>query len=282
MRVRWSDPLSGKFGELLLQTLTDEGEEAALARLIAKLDDAPLALRRDNLYLLTIIPSTATLEWLEGRIESPVVEQWGTTAALLGITWKRLATWMTRGRPHSLAALDALIAYGHPSPGSSPLHRAVQPLLVDPPSLADLRDALVGLVASDDSPRVTKTVKQILERASEILRGGPWLGISARVFWERIIAEHQAQRLLWAESHGGLPVPEHTLVANRELGTAWQRRWKSAVRACERRGGTGAARIGRTLERAKLAAIESELGFAIPDSVAALFTRVAGDVEVTW
>lgn len=282
MRVSWSDPLSGSFGELLLQTLADEGEEAALTRLIGKLDEAALATRRANLHLLTIIPSTAALSWLEARIETPVVEVWGTTAALLGIRWERLAAWMTRGRPHSLAALDALVAYAHPGAGASLFHRAVQPVLVDPPSLTDLRDALAALVVSDDSPRVTKTVDEILARANEILRGGSQLGMSARAFWHRSVAEHQAERLLWSENRRDLPVPEHELVAGRDLGTAWQRRWKAAVRACERRGGTGSVRVGRTLERAQLATIESELGFAIPDSLADLFTRVAADVDVSW
>jgi hypothetical protein len=282
VRARWSDPLSTGLSELLFTTLTEEGEEAALARLLAKLDEAALASRRANLHLLTMIPSAAALEWLEARIESPVVEQWGITAALLGISWQRIAAWLTRGRPHSLAALDALVAYADPSPGSSPMHRAVQPLLMDPPSLAELRAALATLVACDDSPRVTKTASQILERASEILRGGPRLGISPRAFWERVIAERQAARLLWAESRGDLAVPEHELVAGGELGATWQQRWRSAVRACERHGGTGSVRVGRTLERAELAAIEEELGVALPDSLADLFTRVAADVDVSW
>lgn len=282
MSGSWSGPLFGGLSELLLQTLADEGEEVALARLVAKLDEAPLATRRDNLHLLAVIPSAAALAWLEERIESPVVEQWGIAAAMLGIRWERLAAWMTRGRPHSLAALDALVAYAHPSPGASPLHRAVQPLLVDPPSLADLRDALAALVASDDSPRATKTEKQILERASEILRGGPWLGVSARAFWQQIAAEHRAERLLWAESLGELPVPVQTLVAGRDLVTTWKRRWKAAVRASERRGGTGSVRVGRALKRAELAGIEAELGFALPGSLVDLFTGVAADVDVSW
>jgi hypothetical protein len=282
MRVSWNDPLSGGFRELLLQTLADEGEELALARLVAKLDEAALATRRANLHLLTIIPSTTALEWLDARIETPVVEQWGITASLLGIRWQRLAAWMTRGRPHSLAALDALVAYAHPGPGTSVLHRAVQPLLVDPPSLADLRDALAAFAASDDSPRATKTVSDILARASEILRGGSPSGISARAFWQRNVAEHQAERLLWSEGSRDLPVPEHKLIAGPDLGTAWQRRWQAAVSACERRGGTGSVRVGRTLERAQLAAIEGELGFAIPDSLADLFTPIAADVDFSW
>ena len=282
MRISWSDPLSGRFDELLLQTIADEGEEAALARVIAKLDEAALATRRANLSLLTMIPGTAALDWLEARIETPIVEDWGRTAALLGIRWDRLAAWITRGRPHSLAALDALVAFARPGPGASLLHRAVQPLLVDPPSLADLRDALASLLTSDDSPRASKTVNEILKCASEILGGGPSLGMPVRAFWERTIAEQQAERLLWSESRGELRAPDRDLVTGRELGIAWQRRWRAAVRACERRGGTGSVRVGRTLERAQLDAIEGELGFAIPETLADLFASVAADVEVTW
>ncbi len=282
MRVSWDDPLSGAFGELLLQTIADEGEQAALARFVAKMDEAALATRRANLHLLAMIPSTAALEWLEARIETPIVEEWGRTAALLGIGWERIAAWMKRGRPHSLAALDALVAYAHPSPGASPLHRAVQPLQVDPPSRADLRDALAAVLASDDSPRASKTANQILENASEILRGGPSLGISARAFWQRNADERRAERLLWSESRGELPVPDQELAAGRDLVTTWKRRWKAAVRASERRGGTGSVRVGRVLKHAELSAIEKELGFAMPDSLADLFTGVAADADVSW
>lgn len=282
MHVRWSDPLSAGFHELLLQAIAAEGEGAALARLLAKLDEAPLKTRRDQLGLLAMLPCEAAREWLEARIETPVVEQWGVAAALLGVRWERLAAWMRSGRPHSLAALDALVAYAQPHPGSSQLHKAVQPLLADPPSLAELRDALATLVASDDSPRVTKTANEIVERSSVILRGGPWLGISAREFWQRIVDDERAWRLRWAESRGDLPVPAPTLVAGRALEAAWQQRWSAAVRACERRGGAGSVQIGRTLEPAEVAAIQDELGIAIPDSVVDLFTSIAGAVDVSW
>jgi hypothetical protein len=267
---------------LILQTLASEGEEATLARLLAKLDEAPLSTRRDNLYLLTNFPCAAALDWLEARIGSPVVETWGTTAALLGIRWERIAEWMARGRPHSLAALDALVAYAIPSPGSSLLHREVKPLLIEPPSLDELRRAMATLVAVDDAPRVAKTVGVILNCATEILRGGSWLGISTRTFFERSAARLTMQRHLWAESRGPLPDPAHHLVANAALRTVWHRRWNAAVRACQRLGGSGDVSIGRALRADELAEIEREVGVVIPTSLGELFTGVAADVDVSW
>jgi hypothetical protein len=280
----WDQPLSGGFYELVLQTLAREGEEATLARLLNKLDQAPLQTRRDNLYLLTIIPQPAAiaLDWLDARIESPVVETWGTMAALLGIRWERIAAWMQRGRPHSLAALDALVAYANPPPGASQLHRAVQPLLIAPPALDELRHSMEALVAVDDAPRVTKTVEQILRCATEILRGGAWQGISPRAFFEGVLAQRAAQRRLWNESRSVLPDPDQHLAANSTLRSVWHRRWTTTVRACERLGGSGDVAIGGTLRGHELDAIERELGVTIPMSLATLFTDIAANVELSW
>jgi hypothetical protein len=282
VRASWSRPLSGEFIELVLMTLTSEGEDAARTRLLAKLDEAPVAVRRDYLYLLTIIPGEPVLAWLDARIESPVVDVWGRTAALLGIGWARIAAWMARGRPHSLAALDALAAYAQPHPGRSPLDRAVQPVLANAPPLEELRATLHALRTVDDSPRVAKSADDIIARAAEILRGGASPGISARTFFERAVAKDRAERLLWAESHGPLPVPEHQLKAGPAMRTLWQQRWVAAVRACERRGGSGLVRVGSVLGAEELAAIEREIGVALPPSVAEVFTHIAADIEVSW
>lgn len=61
MRASWSRPLSGRFVELVLATIERDGEHATLTRLLAKLDDAPVAVRRDYLYLLTLLPGEAAL-----------------------------------------------------------------------------------------------------------------------------------------------------------------------------------------------------------------------------
>ncbi|HUQ07098.1 MAG TPA: SMI1/KNR4 family protein [Kofleriaceae bacterium] len=282
MPATWSESLGPGFDELVLQTLAREGEEATVARLIAKLDEATLPVRRDNLYLLTIVPGIAALNWLEARVESPVVETWGTTAALLGIRWERIAAWMARGRPHCLAALDALVAYAHPQPGSSRLHQEMKPLLIDPPHLDELRRAVCALAVTDDAPRVTKTVDAILRCAGEILRGGPWLGVSSRTFFERAVEQFARRRLLWAESREPLPDPDHRLEADAALRTVWQRRWNAAVRGSERRGGAGDVTMGRTLRADELATIERELGFVIPKSLAELFTGIAANAEMSW
>ena len=189
--------MPGDFVELALQTIATEGEDATLARLIAKLDEAPLPVRRDYMFLLTLVPCEAALAWLEARIESPVVGVWGRTAAWLGIDWPRIAAWMSRGRPHSLAALDALDAYAKPGPGSSGLARAMEPVLPSAPSVEELNAALAALKAVDDSPRVMKSVEEITGLAREILRPGPSPGISARAFFERLLAKERAEKERW-------------------------------------------------------------------------------------
>jgi hypothetical protein len=88
------------------------------------------------------------------------------------------------------------------APGRSPLHRAMQPVLADPPSLEELRSTLNALIAVDDSPRVAKSMNEIRSCASEILRGGSSSGISARSFLERRVDEDRVQRLPSAESRG--------------------------------------------------------------------------------
>jgi hypothetical protein len=47
MRASWAQSFSGDFAELVLTTLANEGEDATLARLLAKLDEASLPVRRD-------------------------------------------------------------------------------------------------------------------------------------------------------------------------------------------------------------------------------------------
>jgi hypothetical protein len=158
----------------------------------------------------------------------------------------------------------------------------VKPLLVEPPSLDELRRALAALVAVDDAPRVTKTVETILDAAREILRGGPSPSISPRTVFERSIAQSAARRRVWAESRGPLPDPGHHLVANAAVRNVWQRRWDAAVRACERLGGVGDVTLGPTLRPDELAGIEHELGVVIPVSLATLFTGIAANVDMWW
>ncbi|MBE7449265.1 MAG: SMI1/KNR4 family protein [Kofleriaceae bacterium] len=127
-----------------------------------------------------------------------------------------------------------------------------------------------------------KTIELISRHADEILRGGAHCGTSVKAIYERSVEESAARRRLWSESRTSLPDPNQTLVANAALRSVWERRWQAAVRACKRRGGSGHVTMSSALTANELVAIERELGFALPTSLAALFTGVAAKADATW
>jgi hypothetical protein len=109
------------------------------------------------------------IDWLETRVGSPVTESWGGAAALLGVSWTRIVSWLNRGAATQLMALDALVAYRNPAPNMSPLAQIAAPALPDPPSRSILEDTLAEVLESRNTPRVRKTIERIQHYAHEML-----------------------------------------------------------------------------------------------------------------
>jgi hypothetical protein len=121
--------------------------------------------------------SPRSLDWIERAVQPPLVETWGSLAAVSRPPWERLAAWLAGGRPLSLVALDALVEIGKGRAlgfqGGSPMVRWLRPELVAPPSREVATSTLEAYVATDDSPRARRAVRAILRNWDLIAGGTP-------------------------------------------------------------------------------------------------------------
>jgi hypothetical protein len=111
--------------------------------------------------------SPAVLDWIESHAPSAnVTGDWGRLAALSDLSWSRIEAWLTRGRPLSLIALDALTEFV-PAPGQAPIVKT-QPKLKGRPDGLTLMRALQAYMAVDTAPRVTGTCRYLIEHIDEL------------------------------------------------------------------------------------------------------------------
>lgn len=130
----------------------------AVPRALAALDGvAPRDLPTAALALARF-RSPQVLDWMEGKVASPVSDSWGRLAACSGITWAAAARWLDAGRPLSLVALDALSIALRPDVGR-PFGMSVE--LLDAPNRAAVLDRLREQVSRDPAPRVSQIVERI-------------------------------------------------------------------------------------------------------------------------
>jgi hypothetical protein len=102
--------------------------------------------------------SRTVLDWIE--IHAPhtnVTEDCGQLAALSDLSWSRVELWLSRGRPFSLIALDALTVF-IPRPGQAPIVKMLEPRLKECPDRLTLTQALQACMAADAAPRVSGNV----------------------------------------------------------------------------------------------------------------------------
>jgi hypothetical protein len=102
--------------------------------------------------------SRTVLDWIE--IHAPhtnVTEDCGQLAALSDLSWSRVELWLSRGRPFSLIALDALTVF-IPRPGQAPIVKMLEPRLKERPDRLTLTQALQACMAADAAPRLSGNV----------------------------------------------------------------------------------------------------------------------------
>lgn len=109
--------------------------------------------------VLSHYPGEATLEWIERNVCDPLTRGWGDLAALAGTDWSRLKSWLARGRPLSLVALDALAACSGPRRGEPLLLRERVPRLLRPAPIPEIEAALRECATRDPSVRVRRVVQ---------------------------------------------------------------------------------------------------------------------------
>jgi hypothetical protein len=101
------------------------------------------------------------VDWMEQRVAQAGTGGWGELAAYSGMSWARAADWLSRGRPLSLVALDALRLIPH---HADPARTSRALPLRNPAPREEMVAALRRYAERDPVPRVTSTVDAIIRR----------------------------------------------------------------------------------------------------------------------
>jgi hypothetical protein len=117
-----------------------------------------------SLGVLAQFRSPLVLDWIENHVGDLVLSDWGRLAALSGIDWPRVVAWLRRGRPLSIVALDALLAYAFPGRHMPVKLASCPPTMPSPPPSETIEVTLRDHANRDNVPRVKQTVNNILDR----------------------------------------------------------------------------------------------------------------------
>ncbi len=129
--------------------------------------------RNLNDYILALnnIRTDKTLDWIENnaqRIKSVGIN-WGHLAAVSFFNWDRADKWLSKGRPLSLVALDALIfcTTNGERLYQSLLLRQLNPRLTDNPKSDIIKNRLQSYLRTDNVPRTKISVDRIINNLFE-------------------------------------------------------------------------------------------------------------------
>jgi hypothetical protein len=103
--------------------------------------------------------SELILDWMEFRVREAGTGDWGRLAAASGLSWSRARSWLDRGRPLSLVALDAMWRQLRPD---TPLLARLAPALLGAAPLDDMISTLRAHTRRDTAPRVRSAVEAIV------------------------------------------------------------------------------------------------------------------------
>jgi hypothetical protein len=126
---------------------------------------------RERKGALSWFRSPTVLDWIENyapRVN--VTEDWGQLAALSDLSWSRVERWLSRGRPLSLIALDALTIF-IPRTGQAPIVKMLEPRLKELPDRLTVTRALQACMAADAAPRVSGKCRYLIEHMDELIIG---------------------------------------------------------------------------------------------------------------
>lgn len=156
------------FCRALAKCIGDTAFDIAAERL-AHVDQSELPLMAHA--LLQFDAKSRILDWIELQLSSPsqtVKQYWGQLAALAGISWKRAAEWIDRGKPLSLVALDALNCCWNYDGVVGGWLTKYRPKLLDPGDIEEMRERLRRHAQAQPWPRVEQAVKMIDEHLEDI------------------------------------------------------------------------------------------------------------------
>lgn len=117
--------------------------------------------------MLQTFRTSQTLDWIEKNIIEVVSPwYWGYLAAVPEFSWDRAMTWLERGRPLSLVALDALANMGDAS--QSRVVKEVEPRFPEPVSIDSALPVLERYALLDPTPRVHRALRSIIRNWNSI------------------------------------------------------------------------------------------------------------------
>ncbi len=137
-------------------------------RVSRALDELAVREKRDLMYTLGYFRSAEALDWIEANLIEPVTDSWGYLAASSAVDWSRLESWLLRGRPLSLVAIDTIRAIQH---APTKALKELQVRLANPPSKVALQHALEAYARRDPVPRVRQRVDSIMKNYELLNRG---------------------------------------------------------------------------------------------------------------
>ena len=143
-------------------------EHEGLHRTVKALCEVGESELRYQMMALVWFRSPIVLKWIETNApRANITEEWGQLASLSQLNWTRVQSWLIRGRPLSLIALDALRELV-PRPRQAWIESYLNPKLEGCDDRSKIRDALQDYVSRDDAPRAVQRYKFIIENLGEL------------------------------------------------------------------------------------------------------------------
>lgn len=146
-------------------------KENAYNIIIAEIDSCEDRYLNEYIVALNYFRYPKILYWIEINIHriNQVTLNWGHLAASSYFSWSKAKEWLSKGRPLSLIALDALIFCTSVDSrlNQSPWMQKINPRLVDDPSVKEMANYLNEFLKCDHTSRtensVTKIIKNIFD-----------------------------------------------------------------------------------------------------------------------
>lgn len=147
-------------------------KDEALEKLISEIESFDKKYLNECINALNYIRHEKVLDWIECNAHKPtnITSSWGHVAASSCFSWDRADKWLSKGRPLSLIALDALIFCTTIDErlNQSIWMREIKPILIDEPKPDIIANRLHKYLQVDGVPRTKAAVKKIINNLFEV------------------------------------------------------------------------------------------------------------------
>jgi len=149
------------------QVIKNNDKDKAFQIISSEIDTCEDKYLNEYITVLNWIRGEKVLDWIERSSlrTTNVTLNWGHLAASAYFNWERAERWLTKGRPLSLIALDALLfctTVGERL-NQSPWMRDNKPKLMDNPKPEIVAKRLQEYLRMDSVPRTKNAVEKIIE-----------------------------------------------------------------------------------------------------------------------